>query len=190
MDMLLESFNLDSFQQNSIPGGHIAKSSASGAEGFAASVCAQGEEATSLVNLRRMLAPFVLRRLKADVLHQLVAKEDEVLLLPMASSQQACYDGIIDRHLLRKKQQAVKTPDLEVSGWVPADAVGVESLSSSEANNIFTSLRKACNHPLLLRQHFQSEDVLRRIATVCYATGRFGVECDFQRVYDEILQVQ
>ena len=58
----------------------------------------------SLDNLRAMLAPFVLRRLKRDVLNQLVAKDDHVLKVQMTESQNHLYGDIIEKHVLRRTQ--------------------------------------------------------------------------------------
>ena len=62
----------------------------------------------------------------------------------------------------------------------------VHALSASEAANLFTALRKAANHPLLLRVRYQDDATMKKIAEVTYAEGRFGYQCDFQRVRDEI----
>lgn len=62
----------------------------------------------------------------------------------------------------------------------------VHALSSSEAANLFTALRKAANHPLLLRVRYQDDVTMKKIAEVTYAEGRFGYQCDLKRVRDEI----
>jgi SNF2 family DNA or RNA helicase len=62
----------------------------------------------------------------------------------------------------------------------------VRELSNSEAAHLFTALRKAANHPLLLRVRYQDEEVMREIAGIAYSRGRFGNQCDYQRVRDEI----
>jgi hypothetical protein len=62
----------------------------------------------------------------------------------------------------------------------------VHALSASEAANLFTALRKAANHPLLLRVRYQDEATMKKIAEVSYAEGRFGYQCDLKRVRDEI----
>lgn len=70
------------------------------------------ESIASLENLRTMLGPFVLRRLKRDVLHQLVEKEEEVLRMQMSESQRALYGDIIQRHMLRRAQVTTKSSDV------------------------------------------------------------------------------
>lgn len=67
------------------------------------------ESIASLENLRMMLGPFVLRRLKRDVLHQLVDKEEKVLRIQMSESQKALYGDIIRRHMLRRAQVTAKS---------------------------------------------------------------------------------
>lgn len=62
----------------------------------------------------------------------------------------------------------------------------VRELSNSEAAHLFTALRKAANHPLLLRVRYQDEEVMSKIAGTAYSRGRFGNQCDYQRVRDEI----
>lgn len=68
----------------------------------------QMESIASLENLRTMLGPFVLRRLKRDVLNQLVEKEDHVVKLQMTESQKCLYGDIIQRHMLRKASNGTK----------------------------------------------------------------------------------
>lgn len=65
----------------------------------------------------------------------------------------------------------------------------VRNISSSEANNIFTALRKAANHPLLLRVHFSNDSVIDLIASICQTTGHFGDQCDIKRIKNEIKEM-
>ena len=45
--------------------------------------------------VRAMMAPFILRRLKSEVLGQLVAKADRSEVLNLGTAQRASYDGVI-----------------------------------------------------------------------------------------------
>ena len=56
----------------------------------------------SLVQVRSMLAPFVLRRLKRDVLDQLSDKSTVVVRLNMTAMQQQVYDNILLSHAAKK----------------------------------------------------------------------------------------
>jgi SNF2 family DNA or RNA helicase len=63
----------------------------------------------------------------------------------------------------------------------------IDQLTSSEARHLFTALRKAANHPLLLRVHYRNEEVLQKISEVCLVYQHFGRECqDLDRVRAEI----
>jgi SNF2 family DNA or RNA helicase len=62
----------------------------------------------------------------------------------------------------------------------------MHSLSASEASNLFTALRKAANHPLLLRVRYRDAKTLEKIAMITHSMGHFGNQCDYQRVRDEI----
>ena len=63
----------------------------------------------------------------------------------------------------------------------------IQQLSSSEANHLFTALRKAANHPLLLRVRYKDEKVMEKIAMISHSMGHFGNQCDYQRVRDEVI---
>ena len=89
--------------------------------------------------LRKLLQPFLLRRLKADVEHSLLPKKEVNLYVGMSAMQRSWYSKILERDL---------------------DAVnGVNVLGGSSSNNasegktrllnIVMQLRKACNHPYL-----------------------------------------
>jgi SWI/SNF-related matrix-associated actin-dependent regulator 1 of chromatin subfamily A len=67
-----------------------------------------------------------------------------------------------------------------------AAAAAVQQLSASEASNLFTALRKAANHPLLLRVRYRDAKVLEKISIIAHSMGHFGNQCDYQRVRDEI----
>lgn len=210
----------------------------------------QPRDLKSLSQLKGMLAPFVLRRLKSDVLDQLSAKTVEVVKLEMSSFQQNLYESMILCHADRKQElkmafaEAARTDrlldgtierkksnkvefivdnsvmDLTVENCIENKDVTsdfttdeltnntsscnslvntlneqpnathnfskIEKMSATEARHLFTTLRKAANHPLLLRVHYRSNEVLDRIAQAAYHNEHFGNQCDYQRVRDEI----
>ena len=63
-----------------------------------------GNGGVSINQLRSMLAPFVLRRVKSDVLDQLVDKECILEKSLMTTFQQTVYDNILCAHANRKEQ--------------------------------------------------------------------------------------
>ena len=70
----------------------------------------------------------------------------------------------------------------------PTDAskAPIREISASEARHLFTALRKAANHPLLLRVRYRDEIIMDKIAMTAYTEGRFGRQCDYKRVREEI----
>ena len=200
-------------------------------------------------NVRTMLAPFVLRRRKKDVLDQLVDKETVVVRLPMTDNQKRIYHSIIQGYSNRKeklKQKAIiekseaklldgivtipkdrsssndvlaalpftvksskffsssgKTVDLTGAEPVvdlvdsplvprprPSTAVAtiLRDLSPTEARSLFTALRKAANHPLLLRNRYVDPAQIELIANVTHIREHFGNQCDLQRVREELAE--
>lgn len=90
-------------------------------------------KAKELKRLRKALVPFVLRRLKKDVLAQLPAKKEIVMKLDMEkSTQKRLYEETVQDYLKRKRL----------------------GLSSVDYEHVFTQLRKICNHPLLVQNIF------------------------------------
>lgn len=47
-------------------------------------------------------------------------------------------------------------------------------ISAKECKNIFTELRKAANHPLMLLNHFKGGGKLEKVVEVLHRTGYFG----------------
>lgn len=90
-------------------------------------------EKERIAQAQRIMRPFVLRRLKKDVLTQLPKKQEHVEYCPLLPEQQELYDSLL--------QKLSQEEDLE-------DAMSGGGMA------IFMQLRKAANHPLLLRNHF------------------------------------
>jgi len=234
--------------------------------------------------LRKMLAPFVLRRLKKDVLDQLVAKKTFAIMIDMTTSQKGIYEGLVLSHATRKvhkkeqhdaetamlqhKNSKSKKKPIEVyihdeedetvgdgagrrggKGGVGGEGGGkameeeevqaedeverkskktarssssasnassvspssssnsssdspeivcvvplssaaevqvddeafdkINNLSAKDAQHLFTALRKAANHPLLLRVRFNDEAKLTKIANVAFTLDHFGNQVIF-----------
>lgn len=194
--------------------------------------------AVSINQLRNMLSAIVLRRVKSDVLDQLVDKESAVEKVTMTAFQSSVYDNILFGHARRKVNitarvaseslaQSImegkmkkkrskeskeankeildlvspppkKTTKDKVNATADSDTMTVSLLentsdvlmnvkdedmqqivhemSNSEANHLFTALRKAANNPLLLRVRYQDENTMKKIADVCFSMGRFGYQ--------------
>ena len=91
------------------------------------------DERTAYEKLKQLFAPFVLRRRKEQVLHQIMPPKERVVeFVPLNESSRQIYESIIlQSHLERKKL----------------------------GEHLFTQLRKAAQHPLLLRtRHTKPEE--------------------------------
>jgi len=80
-----------------------------------------------------IMKPFILRRVKSEVLKQLPAKEEKVEFCSMSEKQQVLYQKLI------KKLKASTTGE------------------KRELCNVMMQLRKMANHPLLHRQYYTTE---------------------------------
>ncbi|XP_049534531.1 SWI/SNF-related matrix-associated actin-dependent regulator of chromatin subfamily A containing DEAD/H box 1 homolog [Anopheles darlingi] len=96
-------------------------------------------EKTQIEQAKLIMKPFILRRLKRDVLSFLPPKKDVLMKLPMIDSQKEKYNETVNEY---QKATGVIRENTEVSGMA-----------------IMMDLRKLANHPLLLRYYFTDDDV-------------------------------
>lgn len=141
---------------------------------------AQTEDMDLIARIKVILGPFVLRRLKSDVMRQLVAKTQKVEVLEMIPGQAEAYrEAIEDYRAAAQKARSVKA----VSGTLNSAA---DLLPRRQISNYFTQFRKIANHPLLVRRIYTEADV-DSLAKKLYPMGAFGFECNLQRVREELL---
>ncbi|XP_017570277.1 SWI/SNF-related matrix-associated actin-dependent regulator of chromatin subfamily A containing DEAD/H box 1A isoform X2 [Pygocentrus nattereri] len=86
-----------------------------------------------IAQAKLIMKPFILRRVKSEVLKQLPPKVEKIEMCPMSDAQQQLYDKLFSR--LKKT----------VSG------------EKRELSNVMMQLRKMANHPLLHRQYYTTE---------------------------------
>lgn len=124
-------------------------------------------DAAAYRKLKQLFAPFVLRRKKVDVLQQILPpKERHVEFVELDPSARAIYDSILEDHVNRKKAGA---------------GMGMSS------GHLFTQLRKASHHPLLLRTKYKSKSEKDHLARCFHQYGAFqGEGCTRERVSDEL----
>lgn len=121
-----------------------------------------GDQAALVDKIKRMSAPFLLRRLKKDVLNDLPEKQEQTLLVKMDPEQQELYDTMLESiryEILRKNDR-------------------FEIKSNSIMLNGLLYLQEICCHPQLLDKEFthgctQSVklDLLMDLVTNSYETG-------------------
>ncbi|GFU47913.1 hypothetical protein NPIL_450051 [Nephila pilipes] len=97
---------------------------------------------------KQIMKPFVLRRLKKDVLQDLPAKTDETRLCPMTEDQAMKYASL------------VKTFSAEFDTKQEKDKEKEKDSPSSGAG-MMMQLRRAANHSLLLRRYYDDDKLLK-----------------------------
>ena len=120
-------------------------------EDSAVAEISQEERLLIVHRLHEVLRPFVLRRVKSQVLDQLPDKVEKVLRCNLSGWQRKMYQSIVHKGLgVRKDGKA---------GDAPAGGL----------NNAIMQMRKVCNHPyLFLRDYVVDEDLIR-------ASGKFAL---------------
>lgn len=86
-----------------------------------------------IAQARLIMKPFILRRVKSEVLKELPPKMEKIEMCPMSDAQLKLYDRLFKR--LKKTQNGDKR----------------------ELCNVMMQLRKMANHPLLHRQYYTSD---------------------------------
>ncbi|GAB0093445.1 SWI/SNF-related matrix-associated actin-dependent regulator of chromatin subfamily A containing DEAD/H box 1 homolog [Sergentomyia squamirostris] len=121
-------------------------------------------EQSQIDQAKRIMKPFVLRRLKKDVLKYLPPKTDEVKRIPMTEAQEIKYKDLVRMYTLE-------------SGVV-------KGTSETQGMAIMMEMRKLANHPLLRLYHY--EDKLREIAQRLANDYQFkGTNPDY--IYEDLL---
>lgn len=90
-------------------------------------------EADRITQAKLIMKPFILRRVKSEVLKQLPAKEEKIETCSMSEKQQVLYQS-----LLKKLKSSTNGEKRELC-------------------NVMMQLRKMANHPLLHRQYYTTE---------------------------------
>ncbi|XP_055774700.1 SWI/SNF-related matrix-associated actin-dependent regulator of chromatin subfamily A containing DEAD/H box 1A-like isoform X2 [Salvelinus fontinalis] len=90
-------------------------------------------ERDRITQAKLIMKPFILRRVKSEVLKLLPAKEEKLIFCPMSEKQQQLYQTMV--------------------GKFKKSAIG----EKRELCNVMMQLRKMANHPLLHRQYYTTE---------------------------------
>ncbi|CAD6259969.1 unnamed protein product [Miscanthus lutarioriparius] len=136
------------------------------------------EDRELISRIKSILGPFILRRLKSDVMQQLVPKIQHVKFVVMGTEQSKAYKNAIDEYRTACQARSAKSSDdisNNIAGLIP----------KRQISNYFTQFRKIANHPLLIRRIYSDKDV-DRIARLLYPKGAFGFECSLERAIQEL----
>ncbi|XP_011503442.1 PREDICTED: SWI/SNF-related matrix-associated actin-dependent regulator of chromatin subfamily A containing DEAD/H box 1 homolog [Ceratosolen solmsi marchali] len=119
-------------------------------------------EEEQVKNAKQIMKPFVLRRLKVDVLKDLPRKTTEVIVCPMIKEQKDMYTRLVAKF-------------------------SAEADENDEVNGIgmMMQLRKLANHPLLLQNYYR-EDKLRNISKRLISESSWKQK-DAQYTFEELI---
>ncbi|KAM3937943.1 SWI/SNF-related matrix-associated actin-dependent regulator of chromatin subfamily A containing DEAD/H box 1 [Leptodactylus fuscus] len=92
-------------------------------------------EKERIAHAKLIMKPFILKRVKSEVLKQLPPKQDHINFCQMSKKQQQLYND-----LMVKLKRSIEGPE-----------------KNSELCNVMMHLRKMANHPLLHRQYYTAE---------------------------------
>lgn len=117
------------------------------------------------LKLKQLFAPFVLRRRKQDVLSQVMPpKTQKVEYVELDNVGRTVYDGIIARHVATKGTR-----------------------KDSGSDHLFTQLRKAAHHPLMLRTRITTNREKDTLSDLFYKYGAFrGDGCTKEKVAEHL----
>lgn len=124
-------------------------------------------ERERIEHAKNMLNPFILRRVKANVLKTLPKKTIIIERVAMSKSQQQIYDELISSY----KKTAIKDDSItdidpdevekENSNKAKANKKGQSGVSQRQGSSMLMNLRKVANHPLLIRNHYDDKKLTR-----------------------------
>ncbi|KAF0893409.1 hypothetical protein E2562_024221 [Oryza meyeriana var. granulata] len=136
------------------------------------------EDHELISRIKSILGPFILRRLKSDVMQQLVPKIRHVNFVTMDSEQFQAYNHAIDEY-----RSACQARSAKSASNFSNNVVGL--IPKRQISNYFMQFRKIANHPLLIRRIYSDKDV-DQIARLLYPKGAFGFECSLERATQEL----
>ncbi|KAF5737795.1 protein CHROMATIN REMODELING 19 [Tripterygium wilfordii] len=136
------------------------------------------EDRDLIGRMKSILGPFILRRLKSDVMQQLSPKIQRVEYVLMEKEQEYAYKESIEDYRAASRARMAKLSEVDLN-----DIVRV--LPRRQISNYFVQFRKIANHPLLVRRIYSDNDAIR-FAKKLHPVGAFGFECTLDRVIEEL----
>ncbi|OMH80692.1 ATP-dependent helicase fft2 [Zancudomyces culisetae] len=113
-----------------------------------------------ILKAQKLLAPFVLRRRKSDVLKDLPAKTQQTIKVEMTEYQRSLYEKHINMYGFDKQKEE------DVLALSPSSADGNEAKTSQSWTAKMMNLRKIANHPLLVRSHFDDSKLAKMASLI------------------------
>ncbi|CAH0715307.1 unnamed protein product, partial [Brenthis ino] len=122
-------------------------------------------EQSQITQAKRIMKPFVLRRLKRDVLQDLPKKTNHTELCPMSEKQQRQYKELI-------------------AGFSAKDGT-IHATTEQSGISMMMDMRKLANHPLLLRYHYDMAAARKMAARLARDPGY--KEKNEQYLYEDLM---
>lgn len=136
------------------------------------------EDRDLISRMKSILGPFILRRLKKDVMQQLVPKTQEIEYVLMGKQQEDAYQEAIENYRTASQSRVTRSSESCLR-----DIASI--LPRRQISNYFFEFRKIANHPLLVRRIYTDVDIVR-FAKMLHPKGVFGFECTLERVIEEL----
>ncbi|KAK3822708.1 MAG: P-loop containing nucleoside triphosphate hydrolase protein [Benniella sp.] len=139
-----------------------------------------------IVRARHMIAPFVLRRKKIQVLKDMPRKTEQVIYCDLHPDQKVLYNRIMSSSVVQSVLQESVDDSKNATGEKgkasakKSTAASVKK-TSNEFANILMQLRKAADHPMLFREKY-TDATLKKMAKVITKEVEF---CDSRIDYIE-----
>lgn len=122
-------------------------------------------EKTQIDQAKRVMKPFVLRRLKRDVLKCLPPKTEEIIKVAMPDCQKDKYKQLIASF---SSENGVVIGTREFTGIT-----------------MMMEMRKLCNHPLLMRYYFDDDDV-KRMAKILARDPMYKKQSNEEYMFEDL----
>ncbi|KAL6579093.1 hypothetical protein OROMI_009309 [Orobanche minor] len=135
------------------------------------------EDRDLIGRMRSILGSFILRRLKSDVMQQLVPKMQKIEYVRMKKHQQDAYNESIENYRASSQARMMKSSETCLH-----DVARI--LPRRQISNYFLEFHKK-NHLLLVRRIYSDNDVVH-FAKILHPKGAFGFECTVERVIEEL----
>lgn len=121
-------------------------------------------EQKQIEQARKIMKPFVLRRLKVDVLKYLPKKTEHIVKVPMSAKQKEHYKELVDYY---------------------SNSKGVVSGTNEYAGiTIMMEMRKLANHPLLMRYYYSDDDLKQLAKRLAKCSTYKGENTDY--IFEDI----
>ncbi|XP_073130258.1 protein CHROMATIN REMODELING 19 isoform X2 [Henckelia pumila] len=136
------------------------------------------EDRDLISRMKSILGPFILRRLKSDVMQQLVQKTQKIEFVLMGKQQEDAYQEAIENYRTASQSRVTRSSETCLRNIASI-------LPRRQISNYFFEFRKISNHPLLVRRIYTDDDIVR-FAKMLHPKGVFGFECTLERVIEEL----